>query len=98
LRAASADPFEIHYFRDRGGREVDFVLERHDGLIAAIEVKATASPSSGHAANLMWLRDRVGDRFTAGIVLHQGDAIGSIGDRIQLLPLSTLWRHARLPS
>ncbi|HXM58324.1 MAG TPA: ATP-binding protein, partial [Candidatus Dormibacteraeota bacterium] len=74
LRSASSEPFKVHYYRDRGGREVDFVLERHDGLVAAIEVKATASPSSNHAANLVWLRDRVGDRFTAGIVLHLGDA------------------------
>jgi predicted AAA+ superfamily ATPase len=98
LRSISADPFEVRYFRDRGGREVDFVLERHDGLVSAIEVKATASPSSSHAANLMWLRDRVGDRFTTGILLHQGDAVGSIGDRVQLLPVSALWRHAALPT
>lgn len=97
LRSMSAGPFEIRYFRDRDGREVDFVLERQDGQIAALEVKATASPSSFHAANLRWLRDRVGERFTMGAVLHLGDAAVSLGDRIQLLPLSALWQHAALP-
>jgi predicted AAA+ superfamily ATPase len=98
LQSAASEPFKIRYFRDRGGREVDFMLERYDGMVAAIEAKSTASPSSGHAANLRWLRDRIGDRFTAGIVLHQGDAIGSLGGRIYLLPISALWQHAPLPA
>jgi uncharacterized protein len=98
LRAATPDPFKIYYYRDRSGREVDFVLERYDGLVAAIEVKATTSPSARDAAGLAWLRDRLGERFTTGLVLHQGDAVGAAGDRIQFLPLSALWQHAALPS
>lgn len=98
LRAAAPEPFKIYYYRDRVGHEVDFVLERYDGLVAAIEAKATASPSAKDAAGLAWLRDQVGERFATGIVLHQGDAAGSLGDRIQILPLSVLWEHAPLPA
>jgi uncharacterized protein len=96
LRAASPDPFKVYYYRDRLGHEVDFVLERYDGSVVAIEVKATASPSARDAAGLVWLRDQIGERFVTGIVLHQGEAVGSFGDRIQVLPLSALWRHAPL--
>lgn len=32
-----------HHFRERVGREVDIVTERDDGLIAGIEVKASAT-------------------------------------------------------
>lgn len=97
LRAVSPEPFKIYYYRDRLGHEVDFVLERYDGSVVAIEVKATASPSAKDAVGLAWLRDKVGERFVAGIVLHQGEAAGSFGDRIQILPISVLWQHATLP-
>ncbi|GGO79430.1 ATP-binding protein [Nonomuraea cavernae] len=97
LRSTTAEPFRIHYFRDRNGREVDFVLERYDGRVACIEIKASASPSARDAAQLRWLRDSIGDRFVGGVVLHLGDQSVSLGEGIQMLPLSALWGHARLP-
>ncbi|MFI6323995.1 DUF4143 domain-containing protein [Nonomuraea sp. NPDC050556] len=96
LRSTASEPFKIYYFRDRNGREIDFILERYDGRIAGIEVKATASPTSKDASHLRWLRDALGDRFVAGVVLHLGDQSVSLGDRIQLLPMSALWGHATM--
>lgn len=96
LRSTAAAPFKIYYFRDRGGREIDFILERFDGRIVAIEAKATASPSARDAAHLRWLREQLGDRFAAGIVIHLGEVSASFGDRVQVLPLSALWGHADL--
>lgn len=96
LRSITSEPFKIYYFRDRGGREIDFLLERFDGRIVAIEAKATASPSSRDAAHLRWLREQLGDRFAAGIVIHLGEVSASFGDRVQVLPLSALWGHADL--
>jgi predicted AAA+ superfamily ATPase len=95
LRSTTSEPFKIHYFRDRNGREIDFVLERYDGRIVGIEVKASASPSSKDASHLRWLRDSLGERFVAGVVLHLGERSVSLGDGIQMLPLSALWGHAR---
>ncbi|MYE67913.1 MAG: ATP-binding protein, partial [Acidimicrobiia bacterium] len=34
----------LHHFRDRNGPEIDLILERPDGRIVAIEVKAAVSP------------------------------------------------------
>jgi predicted AAA+ superfamily ATPase len=96
LRSTAAEPFKIRYFRDRGGREIDFLLERYDGRIVGIEAKATASPSARDAAHLRWMRGQLGDRFAAGIVIHLGDISASFGDRVQVLPLSALWGHAAL--
>ncbi|HEU5158484.1 MAG TPA: ATP-binding protein [Streptosporangiaceae bacterium] len=88
----------IYYFRDRDGREIDFVLEARDGRIVAIEVKASASPGGDAARHLTWLRDRLGDRFTLGIVLYLGEHTLPHGDRILAAPLSALWGHASLPA
>jgi len=86
----------IYYFRDRDGREIDFVLEARDGRIVAIKIKASASPGGDATRHLTWLRDRLGDRFSLGIVLYLGEHTLPHGDRILAVPLSALWGHAPL--
>jgi predicted AAA+ superfamily ATPase len=83
----------MHY-RDNNGREVDFILESPAGDIVAIEVKASVSPGSSATKHLVWLRDKLGERFKAGIVLHLGERGLSLGDRIYSWPLSVLWGNA----
>jgi hypothetical protein len=86
----------LYHFRDRDGREVDFILEARDGRIIAIEVKASTSPSADATRHLRWLRDKLGDRFVAGIMLYLGEHTLPHGDRILAMPLSALWGHASL--
>ena len=97
LRAVSATDFAIHHLRDRAGAEVDFVLEGPDGKVAGIEVKASASPSSVDAKYLRWLKDKLGDKMTAGVVLHLGNTAGSLGNGIYALPVASLWGQRPLP-
>jgi len=59
--------------------------------VAGIEIKATASPGADDARHLVWLRDRLGSRFTMGVVLHTGPTDFEMGDRIVAAPISTLW-------
>lgn len=87
----------VHHLRDRDGREIDFVLEARDGRIVAIEVKASTSPPSDSTRHLRWLRDRLGDRFHAGIMLYLGEHTLPHGDRITAVPVSALWGNAELP-
>ncbi|GAA4903152.1 hypothetical protein LX16_1214 [Stackebrandtia albiflava] len=88
----------LSHLRAADGREIDFILEAPDGGVVGIEVKATASPTAAGAAGLRWLRDRLGERFRAGILLHLGSQSVSFGDGILALPLSALWGHRRLPA
>lgn len=82
----------LFHLRDKGGRhEVDLVIEYGGGRVAGIEIKATASPAGDDARHLAWLRDRLGDRFTMGLVLHTGPTDFELGDRIIAAPISTLW-------
>lgn len=98
LKAVSEVPFTIWQLRENQDREVDFILEGPAGAIVAIEVKATTSPGSDTARHLRWLREKAGDRFTAGIVLHLGTRAASFGDSIYALPVSALWGHATEPA
>ncbi|MFC5834330.1 ATP-binding protein [Nonomuraea insulae] len=84
----------VRHYRDREKREIDFILERRDGSVVGIEVKASATPKSEDAKHLRWLRDKLGDKFQAGYVLHLGRTNLPSGDRIFFSPLSALWGHA----
>lgn len=72
LAAVEPDRLQLYHFRDRDRHEVDLVLERRDGAIAGVEVKAAASVRASDFRGLKLLRDRLGERFAFGVVLHTG--------------------------
>lgn len=80
-----------HHFRDRDMREVDIVLERDDGMIAGIEVKASATVKAGDFSGLRALAEACGDRFAFGAVLYDNTDVVPFGDRLAAAPLSSLW-------
>ena len=91
----------VHHLRDYDGCEVDFVLERADGAVAAVEVKATGSPSENHIRQLRRLRDRL-DRtapgvFRVGVLLHTGPYCHRVSDRLWLAPINALWNRTETP-
>ncbi len=84
--------FELSHFRDRNGAEVDIVIETDRGIVA-VEVKAAAAAQSRDFKHLAFLRDRLGDEFLAGVVLHLGES-GRAGDRLWAMPVTSLWARA----
>jgi hypothetical protein len=81
----------LHHFRSATGSEVDVVLEKADGSVAAVEVKASATVGAADFAALRGLRDQLGKRFRAGVMLYVGDQIVPFSDELSLMPLSALW-------
>ncbi len=71
--------------------EVDLVLERDDGAIAAIEVKAAERVTASEFRGLTKLRDGLGERFLGGVVLHLGRRGYTHEDRLHALPVDSLW-------
>jgi predicted AAA+ superfamily ATPase len=84
----------LFHYRDRNGAEVDLVLETKDGRVIAIEVKAASTPSARDSKRLAQMRDRLGERFVAGFVLHTGSTSAPFGERIAAVPLAALWAQA----
>lgn len=82
----------IHHYRDQRQREVDVVLERRSGEVVGVEVKAGASPDGDDFAGLRHLRDTLGERFKAGVLLYTGSQTIPFGDRIAAVPVSGLWQ------
>lgn len=91
---SSAARISLWHYRD-AHHEADIILETPDGSVTAIEVKASSSPSPRAADHLRWLRDRLDTvapgAFAGGIVLHMGEHEVSLGDRISMRPISSLW-------
>ncbi len=83
--------WSIYHFRDQQLREVDFVLERDDGLIADIEVKASATVGHRDFAGLISLSSACKERFAASIVLYDGDVFVPFGNDMAAVPISALW-------
>lgn len=79
------------HFRTRDGDEVDLVLEAWDGRVVGIEVKAGTRIRDADLAGLRILRERLGDKFIAGIVLNLGDLSYEYEDRLLVAPLDRLW-------
>ncbi len=84
----------LWHFRDRSGAEVDLVLERPDGRIVGIEVKATATPRSEDARGLRFLAERLGDRFHFGLLMTASPTATPLGPRLAAVPLNRMWLPA----
>jgi uncharacterized protein len=79
------------HFRDRSGVEVDIIIERPDGRVIAIEVKSARSADQSDTSGLRFLRERLGDRFECGILLHTGPITARFSDRVWAVPVAALW-------
>jgi predicted AAA+ superfamily ATPase len=70
---------------------VDLVVETEDGTVAAVEVKASSRVTGEDLRGLVHLRERLGQSFAAGVVLHLGERAYRADDRIWVLPVDRLW-------
>ena len=92
LLAWMRTPGEIGYWRNRRGDEVDLVIERpFDGLVIGIEVKAAARVAPRDWKGLRLLRDEIGPRFRAGLVMHLGETPYRLDEGIYAMPIDKLW-------
>ena len=91
LMSASNLRLTPYHFRDQQMHEVDIVLERDDGMIVGIEVKASATVKSSDFGGLRTLAEACKDKFAGGVVLYDSADLVPFGDRLVAAPLSSLW-------
>ena len=90
---SEARPGLFHY-RTHTQQEVDFILEDARGRLVGIEVKKTASPTSGDFKGLRHLSEQTGKKFLRGILLYTGSASVAFGPNLHAVPVSALWQLA----
>lgn len=85
--------YSLYHYRDREKREVDLIVERDDGALLGIEIKAAATISKNDFRHLGWFRKNIaGDQAFTGIVLYAGEHTGSFGDDLWAVPFGAIWR------
>jgi predicted AAA+ superfamily ATPase len=91
VAVSSMRPRLLHLREKNGRHEIDLLAELGGDRVIAVEVKAAAAPSRSDAGHLEWLRDRLGDRFVAGLVVHTGPSAFTLSERIAAIPIASLW-------
>jgi predicted AAA+ superfamily ATPase len=77
---------KLYFWRDRSGREVDFVLEK-DGVLVALEIKSSSQVAPSDADGILAFRQSLpaAKPLRRGVVLHAGSA-RSLGRDLWALP------------
>ncbi len=89
----SGEELTISHYRDKDQVEVDFVLERSPSAIVGIEVKASGTVRPRDFKGLKRLREAAGDRFSCGIILHDGERVQKAAPRLFAMPVKMLWTN-----
>ena len=87
-------PVTLGHWRTSDGVEVDVVIEGDDGTVLAFEVKASERALGSDFRGLSQLRETLGQRFVAGIILTTGTRSYTYDDRLHVLPIDRLWTPA----
>lgn len=86
--AWSEDQPGVYHFRDKNQREVDIVLERSDGKIFGLDIKASASVSNKDFDGLAALAKISGEAFAHGLLFYTGQQVLSFTrDQVRLSAL-----------
>jgi predicted AAA+ superfamily ATPase len=87
----SEEDVNFYHFRDTARREIDLVIERSDGSVVGVEVKASMTVRPDDFSGLVSFADYAGEKFLHGVLLYTGDKVlpFRINDRVfQALPVS----------
>ncbi len=90
-------PVQRGHWRTHDGEEVDLILEREDGKVAAVEVKAASRAPASALRGLLKLRRKLGSEFLGGVVLYTGARAYTHDRNLHVVPITRLW-NTRIPA
>ncbi|HEY4194719.1 MAG TPA: DUF4143 domain-containing protein [Mucilaginibacter sp.] len=83
---------QLLHFRTSDGKEVDFVLERPDGSLFAIEIKKAESVNMYDFKGIRALEEFAPKEFIGGVVLYSGKQVVPFGKNLWAVPFHILWQ------
>jgi len=91
LISYNQEKISLYHYRTLARHKVDFVLEKKNGDLVGIEVKASSSISQSDLKGLKNLAESTKQKFKRGIVLYGGEEVLPLGEKLIALPISVLW-------
>jgi uncharacterized protein len=88
--AQAAEARVYHLRTQNGDHEIDFIVERDDHRVLALEAKLSASVSDQDVAHLHWLRGQIGDDLIGAAVIYTGHYAYRRPDGIAVIPAALL--------
>lgn len=82
---------ELYYYGTSDGKEIDFILEKSDGRVLAIEVKKSEKVANDDFKVIREFERIAGGDFIGGIVLYAGNDIAPFGNNLWAVPFHVLW-------
>jgi len=85
--------YSLFHYRDRTNREIDFLVEREDGALLGIEVKAGHNVCKKDFAPQEWFAENIlkNKKSYVGLVLYSGDRTIPFGKNMLAVPTAALW-------
>jgi uncharacterized protein len=90
VAAQNAEATTWHLRTGNGDHEGDFILERDDHKVVAIEVKLAATVSDKDTFHLRWFADRLGPDLLDSVIVTSGHHAYRRRDGIAVVPLALL--------
>ena len=91
--AWSDEDVVFYHFRDTSRHEIDLVIERSDGAVMGVEIKASMTIKPKDFSGLTAFAEYAGEKFLRGVLYYSGDKVlpFRIDNRIfHALPISSL--------
>jgi len=81
----------LYHWQTMHQTEVNLLLERRNGDVVGIEVKASGTVGPNDFKGLRSLQAQIGEKFVRGLVVYTGDRTVPFGEKLFALPISVLW-------
>jgi len=91
LKKQLGDDATIYHLRTSDLKEIDFIIERRDGSIMAVEVKASKTVNADDFKHIRFFQNAHQNKKIPGIVLYTGETIVKFGGNLYAVPISALW-------
>ena len=83
---AQINEAELRHYRDaKNGREIDFIVEKED-VVLAIEVKMSAAATDDDAKTINWLKRNHMDQTVIGVIVTSGSTAYTRNDGVHVVP------------
>jgi predicted AAA+ superfamily ATPase len=92
LLSFSDKKIQLLHFRTSDGKEVDFILEKPDGSLFAIEIKKSESVNNNDFKGIKLFAELNEKEFMGGVVLYSGKEVVPFGKNLWAVPFHILWQ------